>query len=59
MYFTLINDISFDSAIYINEPEDLPTELDFIGGHIIDIPVDDPMAFTTNAKAGDIISTDN
>ncbi len=55
MYFTLINDISFESAISINEPEDLPIELDFIGGQRIDIPVDNPLVFTTNAKAGDII----
>jgi len=53
MYFTLINKLTFDSEVTIDEPEDLPVELDFIGGDFITIPVDNPMIFTTNAKAGD------
>jgi hypothetical protein len=52
---SLINDILFESFIYINEPEDLPVELDCLGGHIIDISVDNPMVSTTNAKSGDDI----
>ncbi|MDF1881160.1 hypothetical protein JHD50_07570, partial [Sulfurimonas sp. MAG313] len=42
-----------DSEISIDEPENLPIELDFMGGDFITIPVDKPMVFTTNAKAGD------
>ncbi len=55
MYFTLINDLLYDSDIIIDEPKDLPVELDFMGGNIINIPVDNPMVFTTNAKAGDVL----
>jgi hypothetical protein len=55
MYFTLINDIKFESDIYIKEPEDYPSELHVIGGNFIDIPVENPIVFTTNAKAGDVI----
>jgi hypothetical protein len=40
------------SSIYINEPEDLPIELDYLGGYIIDISVDNSMASTTNVKSG-------
>lgn len=53
MYFSLINDIKYDSDIYIREPKDLPVELDFMGGQVINISIDTPMVFTTNAKAGD------
>ena len=53
MYFSLINDIKYNSDIYIREPKGLPAELDFIGGDVIDLQVDNPMVFTTNAKAGD------
>ena len=53
MYFSLINDIKCNSDIYIREPKDLPTELDFMSGEEISIQVDNPMVFTTNAKAGD------
>jgi len=55
MYFTLVNNIKLESDITIQEPKNLPVELDFIGGNIIDIPVDNPMVYTTNAKAGDTL----
>lgn len=55
MYFTLINDIRLDSDISIDEPNNLPVELDFMSGHMVTIPVDNPMVFTTNAKSGDVL----
>jgi len=55
MYYTLINDISYESEIFIHKPADLPVELDFMGGDLITMPVDNPMVFTTNGKAGDVM----
>ncbi len=55
MYFTLINDISYESSIYIKEPEDYPSELHVIEGRYIDVSVESPIVFTTNAKAGDVM----
>lgn len=52
MYFQLTIDILYDFGI--DEPKDLPMELDFINGSLITVPVANPLVFTTNAVAGDI-----
>jgi hypothetical protein len=53
MYFILKNNILLEPEIGLREPENLPKGLAFIHGKMITIPVDNPMIFTTNAKAGD------
>jgi hypothetical protein len=41
------------SDFSIEEPENMPLELDFMNGSIITIPIDKPLIFTTNAGAED------
>ncbi len=53
MYFTLVNDILIDSNITFNAPDDLPVELDFMGGESVTLDISLPMVFSTNAKSGD------
>ncbi|WP_299220235.1 ankyrin repeat domain-containing protein [uncultured Aquimarina sp.] len=55
MYFILKEDASLDSEIKMNAPKDISSELDFLSGTKIMVPLDTPMVFTTNAKAGDTI----
>ncbi|WP_299433362.1 ankyrin repeat domain-containing protein [uncultured Aquimarina sp.] len=55
MYFILKEDTSLDSEIKVNAPKDISSELDFLSGTKITVPVDTPMVFTTNAKTGDTI----
>jgi hypothetical protein len=53
MYYILINDISSDFDSTLNEPTDLPRDVNFISGSIITHKFDNPLIFTTNAKSGD------
>lgn len=55
MYYSLINNIRYESEITINEPKSLPLELSFISGRVISIPIETPMVFTTDGKKGDIL----
>ena len=54
MYFILKDDITYEKTeFYINEPKDIPVELDFMGGKLITMDIDNPFVYTTNAKSGD------
>lgn len=55
MYFTLINNIKYESDISIFEPKNIPFGINFISGNIISASIDNPMVFTTDAKAGDTL----
>jgi len=55
MYYSLINNIRYQSNVVIKEPKNLPIELSFISGKVIDIPINGPLVFTTNALQGDEI----
>jgi hypothetical protein len=53
MYYILTNDISSDFDSTLNEPTNLPREVNFISGSIITHQIEKPLVFTTNAKLGD------
>lgn len=53
MYFELTTDIQFD--IGISEPAGLPDEIDFMAGKVLGDDVPNPVTFTTNAVAGDVL----
>lgn len=53
MYLTLINNIRLDSHISIYEPKDLPVEIDFMSGNIVNFPEEKELVYTTNAVEGD------
>jgi len=55
MYYSLINNIRYESNVVINEPKNLPIEISFISGKAITIPIETPLEFTTNATKGDEI----
>lgn len=55
MYYTFINDIFYESEVIINEPNNLPIELSFIQGKVVDLDNCPSFVFTTNAKTGDRI----
>lgn len=55
MYVNLVNDLLYKSDLYIKEPENLPIELDFIGGDYIAMPVETPLVYRTNGKSGDVM----
>lgn len=55
MYYSLINNIRYESKVVIKEPKDLPIELSFISGKVITTTFRSPLVFTTNAKQGDEI----
>ena len=55
MYYSLINNIRYESNIVIREPNNLPAEVSFISGKVITIPIKTPLEFTTNAVQGDKI----
>ena len=53
MYFTLINDIHYDSDKYIKDPVGLPVDFDLMSGKRLDWIPDEPLVYSTNAKQGD------
>ena len=53
MYFTLINDIRYDSDKYLKDPVGLPTKFDLMSGERLDWIPDEPLVYSTNAKQGD------
>lgn len=54
MYYSLINNIRYDSNVTIKEPR-LPIEISFMRGEVITIAIEAPLEFTTNASQGDEI----
>ncbi len=55
MYFILVNDIRSDFDFTLNEPKNLPREVNFIRGSMITYELDTPLVYTTNAKSGDLL----
>jgi len=54
MYYTLINDIVSDFEGTLNEPTNYPQqEVNFISGTLIKHELEQPLVYTTSAKAGD------
>ncbi|WP_108869173.1 ankyrin repeat domain-containing protein [Aquimarina aquimarini] len=54
-YFILKEDTSSDSKIRIKAPEEVLGKIDFLSGNKVELPMDTPIVFVTNAKAGDTI----
>ena len=55
MYYSLINNMRYESHVVINDPKGLPIALSFMSGSAISIELDNPLVFTTNAVKGDEI----
>lgn len=52
-YFELVNDKRYDGTSRIYGPKGLPVEFDLMSGEEMDIEVDLPLVYSTNAGAGD------
>lgn len=55
MYFTLKNDIQYEADAIIDEPEDIPMDVDFISGTRIREPIDEPVVFKTTGRSGHVL----
>lgn len=55
MYFTLINDIEYETSVTVNDPEGLPIEFDLMSGSVMNTPIETPLVYTTNAGKDDEI----
>jgi len=55
MYFTLINDLKYESSFVVNEPDNLPMKFDLMSGVEMNVPISLPLVYTTNAKKGDAL----
>ena len=53
MYFTLINDLKYDSEFHINDPVGLPASFDLMSGKAMPTDIRTPLVYTTNAQKGD------
>lgn len=52
MYFILKNNIFLEPEMGFREPESLSANVSFLCGKMITAAIDNPLVFTTNAKAG-------